>query len=164
MTQPVWILDTSAIIQVRRLDGRKRAAIFRQMGALVEAGRLVFPKEAVEELERFADPNSPDEQYEWAERYESEACKNEPSLDLVKNVLEKVPKVLDADKDTGVEEADPYVLAMALRLRDEGKDARVVTQERKDTPTKMSLGTAAGMLGLPSLPLEAFLGYEGIDC
>jgi hypothetical protein len=166
MAQPVWIIDTSSIIAVRRLpvDSYKKAAIFRRMGALVEANRLVFPKEAVKELERFADPNSPDEQYEWAARYEWEACKNEPSLEEVRDVLAKVPKVLDPDKDTGADEADPYVLAMALRLRNEGEDARVVTQERRETPAKMSLGTAAGLLGLPAVPLEAFLEYEGIDC
>jgi hypothetical protein len=133
------------------------------MGALVEAGRLVFPKETVKELERFVDLTAPDDQYEWAARWESEACRNEPSLETVREVLEKAPKVLDPDKDTGAEEADPYVLAMALRFRAEGKDARVVTQENKESPRKMSLSTAAGMLGLASVPLEAFLEFEGID-
>ena len=47
MAQPVWTIDTSSIIAVRRLpvDGYKKAAIFRRMGALVEAGRLVFPED-----------------------------------------------------------------------------------------------------------------------
>jgi hypothetical protein len=52
---------------------------------------------------------------------------------------------------------------MALRFRAEGKDVRVVTQENKESPRKMSLSTAAGMLGLASVPLEAFLEFEGID-
>jgi len=163
MRPPVWIIDTSSIIQVRRLDNKKKTAIFRKMSALVEAGRLVFPKEVVKEMERFADPDSPDEQYEWAAHHESEACKDGPSLGEVRDVLAKVRKVLDPDKDTGADEADPYVLAMALRARDRGEDARVVTQERKETPTKMSLSTAAGLLGLPSVPLEAFLEFEGIE-
>lgn len=133
------------------------------MGALVEAGRLVFPEEVVKELKRAADPSSPDDQYDWAARWESEACRNEPSPETVREVLEKAPRVLDPEKDTGAEEADPYVLAMAHRFRAEGKDARVVTQENKESPRKMSLRTAAGVLGLASVPLEAFLEFEGID-
>ena len=82
---------------------------------------------------------------------------------LNEEIVARVAIRLDPDKDTGAEEADPYVLAMALRFRAEGKDARVVTQENKESPRKMSLGTAAGMLGLASVPLEAFLEFEGID-
>ena len=85
-----------------------------------------------------------------------------PSLELVKATLATVPKVLDPDKDMGAEEADPYVLAMAAHLRRESKDARIVTEENKDTPSKLSLRTAAGLLGIPSVPLKAFLDFEGI--
>jgi hypothetical protein len=72
-----------------------------------------------------------------------------------------VPKVLDPDKE-GIEEADPYLLAMAVRLRVEGKDARIVTEEKNDYPRKLSLRTAAGLLGIPSVPLKAFLEFERI--
>ena len=39
----------------------------------------------------------------------------QPSFNSVKRVLAQVPEVLDADKE-GIEEADAYVLAMALNL------------------------------------------------
>jgi hypothetical protein len=55
------------------------------------------------------------------------------------------------------------LLAVAVRLRSDGKDARIVTEETKDTPRKMSLRTAAGLLGVPSVPLKAFLQFEGIN-
>jgi len=164
MAQPViWVIDTSSIIEVRRLGNQKKPKIFEQLGALVQAGRLVFPKEVVNELKRAASTDSPDDQHEWAKRWEAEASQHAPSFEQVKDVLSRVSRVLDPDKDTGVEEADPYVLAMASRLRGEGKDARIVTQEIKDTPRKMSLSTAAGVLGLASVPLKAFLEFEGID-
>jgi hypothetical protein len=95
--------------------------------------------------------------------HEATACEDAPSLGQVKQVLEAVPDVLDVDKDAGVEEADPYVLAMACRLLAEGKDVRIVTEEKKDTPRKMSLSTAAGLLRLPSVPLKALLNFEKID-
>jgi len=38
---------------------------------------------------------------------EGKATEHAPSLEEVKAVLAAVPKVLDPDKDTGAEEADP---------------------------------------------------------
>ena len=70
--------------------------------------------------------------------------------------------MLDPPKESGVDDADPYVLAVARQLRAAGVDARVVTQETKDTPTKMSMNTACGVLGIPCVPLLAFLATESI--
>jgi len=159
----IWVVDTSSIIAIRRsIENARRQSVFASMGALVMNGRLVYPKQVVDELERAADPRSPDPQYLWAKQHEAKAMDRAPSLEEIKDVLAIVPTVLDPDKDTGAEEADPYLLAVAVRLRAEGKDARVITEETKDTPRKMSLRTAAGLLGVPSVPLTAFLGFEGI--
>jgi hypothetical protein len=84
-------------------------------------------------------------------------------LEEVQKVLAAVPKVLDPEKDSGAEEADPYVLALAVNLRDEKKkNARIVTEGTRDLPTKISLRTAAGLLGIASIPLKAFLEFEKI--
>lgn len=159
----IWVIDTSSVIAVRRLiENSKKPSVFRGMGTLVENGRLLFPKQVLGELERAADPKSPDAQYNWAKQNEAGATQIAPSLDEVKDILRQVPDVLDPDKDTGADEADPYVLALAVHLRSEGKDARVVTEESKDTPRKISLSTAAGLVGVPSAPLLAFLRFEKI--
>ena len=98
----VWVLDTSSIVQVRRsVENSQKSAVFDQMGALVEDGRLVFPKQVVTELERVVDQHSPDAQYLWTKKHETKACETEPSLESVKAILAVVPKVLDPDKDTG---------------------------------------------------------------
>jgi hypothetical protein len=160
----VWVIDTSSIIAVRRdvtVAVRKNA--FAKLTQLVNNGRLVFPPEVLDELERNTDPKNPDEQYQWcndnaAKAYALESCDH----DDVKAVLADVPTVLDPEKESGVEEADPYVLALAQKLRAAGVDARVVTQESKDTPLKMSMSTAAGVLGIPCVPLKAFLAAEKI--
>src|SRR5436190_1834583 len=141
--QVTWVIDTSSVAEVRRsIENAKKAAVFLSLENLVNAKRLVFPKQVVDELERWADPNSPDAQYAWAKKNEAIATEYSPTLDQVKEVLRAVPKVLDPDKDTGVEEADPYVLALAVHLRAESKDARIVTEEKNDTPRKLSLRTA----------------------
>ena len=155
----IWVLDTCSIIEVRRSTQKsERGQIFRQMTRLVTEGRLVYPPEVVTELKRFADA-----QLAWAESNASTAHSNGScSLDDVKEILAEVPEVLDPDKDTGQDEADPYVLAVARNLRKEGTDARVITEERRDTIRKMSVNTAAGILGIPSVPLVAFLKTEKI--
>jgi len=160
-TAIIWVLDTSSIIEIRRsVAVDKRSALFAGLSSLVAADRILFPKQVVDELERAVDPNAPDAQYLWARQHADKANAQDPSLQEVKEVLAVVPEVLDPDKDAGVEEADPYLLAVAERLRNDGKDARVVTQETKDTPRKMSLNTACGLLGIPSVPLAAFLQFE----
>ncbi|MHB8216207.1 MAG: DUF4411 family protein [Candidatus Sulfotelmatobacter sp.] len=159
----IWVFDTSSIIEIRRsVESTRRQAVFGSMSSLVTAGRLVFPIEVVKELERFADPKLPDAQYLWAKGHEELAKAQSPSFQEVKNILAIVPDVLDPDKDSGEEEADPYVLAVARRLRFEERDGRVVTQETKDTPRKISMNSACGFLGLPSVPLTIFLRFEGI--
>jgi Domain of unknown function (DUF4411) len=77
-------------------------------------------------------------------------------------VLAVVRDILDAAKDSGVDEADPYVLALAYKFRGDGLDGRVVTEEMKDSPKKLSLNTACGILGIPSVPLRGFFRAEHI--
>jgi hypothetical protein len=159
----IWVIDTSSVIAIRRsIENTKKAQVFNRMTAIVQAGRLRFPRQVLDELERAVDPKSPDAQFKWAKENEAKACERAPSLEEVKDILSVVPTVLDPDKDTGAEEADPYVLALAARLRAEQLDARVVTEESKDYPRKMSLSTASGLLGIPSVPLLAFLRFEKV--
>ena len=163
-SQVVWVIDTSSIIEVRRsTQKRHRERIFRKLTRLVTEGRLAYPPQVVAELERSAQSKPPDPQLAWAKQNASAAHGNGSCfLDDVKEILAEVPQVLDPNKDAGADEADPYVLAVAQRLRQEGTDARVVTEERRDTNSKMSMNTAAGILGIPSVPLAAFLKVEKV--
>lgn len=155
MPEPVWVFDTSALIDVKSLPKATRPVLFARLSTLVKEGRLRMPHQVVKELARYSD-----EIHEWAATAEGIACSGSPSLEDTKAVLSVVPKVIDPNKDSGVDEADPYVLAMARQIRLRGDDARVVPQETKDSPDKMSLNTAAGILGIPSVPLRGFLHVE----
>ncbi|MEQ1761207.1 MAG: hypothetical protein ABL986_23100 [Vicinamibacterales bacterium] len=88
---------------------------------------------------------------------------NEPRTVVAghQEVLSQVPEVLDPDKE-GTEEADSYLLAMALELRAETVDARIVTEEFKTSGAKMNLGSAAGALGIASVSIRTMLNAEGI--
>jgi len=124
---------------------------------LIAAGRLRFPPEVVGELERYEGKENL--ALTWAKQNSDGV--HAPNLNLVAEVLEAVPEVLDPDKE-GVEEADPYVLAIGLEVLREGHDARIVTEEFKTTVAKMDLGSAAGYLRLPSVSLRTMLKFERI--
>ena len=85
----VWVIDTSSIIEVKRSTRKsQREQIFREMTRLVTEGRLVYPPEVVAELERYAQPKSPDRQFAWAKQNASTAHGNGScSLDDVREVL-----------------------------------------------------------------------------
>lgn len=164
MADLIWVVDTSAIIEIKsRIPRPDRKAVFAALTALASAGRLVFPPQVIGELKRDTGPHPPDAACQWALDVEHLACATAVSLEEVRSVLAVVPDVLDPRKDSGVDEADPYVIALARKLRDDGRDARVVVQETRDTPTKLSLNTACGMLGVPSVPLLGLLRTEGIS-
>jgi hypothetical protein len=129
----------------------------------VNEGVLTYPLQVLGELERFSDKSKADLPYDWAKRNEARATRFSVLLNEVKQVLAVVPKILDPDK-TGVEEADPYVLALAMYLRNSDPELKVtvLTEERKDRPDKMSMTTACGVLELICLPIITFLELQGI--
>ncbi|MBU6482962.1 MAG: DUF4411 family protein [Nitrospirae bacterium] len=162
MPDEIAVKDTSSIIQVRRIVARAdQPSVFEKLTSLVTTGKLAFPKEVLKELERWANPETQDFPLEWARSNAPLASVHSVPLETVRAVLAEVPEILDPDKD-GVEEADPYVLALAMRLQNEGYQVTILTEERKDRPDKMSMNTACGVLRIPCLPVETFLSRNGI--
>lgn len=115
------------------MPSAQQLAVYAALAGLARKGQLVFPVEVLKELERGANPTSsrPDVPLLWARGVAAHAVLN-PSLDMLPEVLAKVPRVLDPDKAGGAEEADPYILACALELRLGGRDVAVITQEKND--------------------------------
>lgn len=159
-----FVIDTSSIITVRRLiPNSDRKRVLLELDMLVESGALIYPVEVYDELDRYADPARTDDlPYNWTKKNKSHATRHGRCFGEVKDVLSKVPLILDPDKPSGVEEADPYVLGLALKLTAEGSIVTVVNDERKDRPDKISMTTACGILRLPALPLAAFLAVHEI--
>jgi hypothetical protein len=86
-----------------------------------------------------------------------------PRLETVKSVLSKAPTLIDPESTR--EQADPYVVALALEMASGdlfAPNVTIVTEDRRDKPTKLSLATAAGLLRIPTVPLRAFLSSRGI--
>jgi hypothetical protein len=79
-----------------------------------------------------------------------------------REVLGQVPDLLDVAKTTTTDEADPYVVGLALKLKREGNQVIVITEETKDSPVKTSMRSACGVMGLPTISMRVFLSRKGI--
>jgi len=157
MPGPIWVFDTSGLIELNGVPRGERPAILSKLTELAREGRLRMPKQVIDELQRGSD-----ELVAWAKTVEAEAALGAPTFEEVQAVLAVVPDVLDPHKDSGADEADPYVLAMAVRLKATEADVRIVTQETRDKPGKTSLRTAAGILNQVTVPFMGFRRVEGL--
>lgn len=81
-------------------------------------------------------------------------------METVQRVLAKAPRLIDADSTR--DQADPYVIALALDTQNLGgvsilSDDRHDRSDGKGGLQKVSLATAAGLWDLPVTPLAGFM-------
>ena len=166
MSDELLVVDTSSLAQVRQIEWIgivKEKVVFARLTKLVEADRLVYPPQVVDELAQYKSRDKPYLPLEWAKKHKRHATRYGPVLDVVAKLMAhpQLCKVMDPDKD-GADEADPHVLALALHLKEDGNQDVVLNEERRDRPTKLSINTACGLLRVYSLSVEAFIVQNGI--
>lgn len=164
----IWVIDTCSILEIRRrVPAGKLSEVYRRLGELVDEDILVFPKQVLAELERqtaeITATGRRDLPYEWAQRHAERAVRHGTDHDALRSVLSVVgvEELLDPDKK-GVEPADPYVLTLAYHLNAGGHFARVISEDRRNAPDKLALASACGLVGVPVVPVLAFLSSRGI--
>lgn len=163
MAGVTWVIDSSSFMDIKSKTSIEiRAKLYAGLTLLANESRIRLPREVVDEMKRGAQPRHRDQALEWVLACEPLTCVVEPTVDELKAVMQEVGDVVDHEKDTGEDEADPYVLALAVKLQGQGLSVRIVTEDRKDRPRKVSLTTAAGILGIPCVPLSGFMRAEGI--
>jgi hypothetical protein len=170
----LWVIDTSSIIAVRRvfaITGQKKDSrtlkklVFAAMKDLAKQERLVYPSQVHRELKDENDKSKTphdDLPFDFVEDTKKIAMKT-ASFDYVKQLMSDTGtrRMIDYEAEDK-EEADPYVVAVALELRDQGIDVGVVTQERSDSLGRISMNTVCGLKDLVCVPLRAFLHRENI--
>ena len=141
MPDPVSVIDTSSILLVRRTVVRAdQTGVFQSLTQIVQRDQLVFPKEVLIELQRWSNPNpdTADLPLSWALSNSAQATRIDVPFETLKDVISRVSDIFDPEKP-GVDEADPYVLALAMHLQSQGLSVTVLTEERKDRPNKVSI-------------------------
>jgi hypothetical protein len=136
----------------------------REFWATGRGTAALYPKEVWDELKvgnaKLKDPTQ-DLAFDFAERYKEVAAMS-ADLTIVHDLMADtlVQRVIDPDSED--DEADIYVLSLAVATKRNGSEVGVLTQERKDLPKKCSVSTACGHLEIVCLPMPAFLHREGI--
>lgn len=125
---------------------------------------MTYPSQVVDELKRFAEGDLP---ALWAVSSQRHLKFSDPPLAYVKRVLREASDVLKGrvrtvvDPNKAHEDADPYVVAEALYLKDQGRVVVVITNDRFDTPSRIAIATACQMLKLPFQGTQDFLRSRG---
>lgn len=164
----LFVVDTSSIIQVRQIMAQqtrpKITAVYAKLISLAQRGVLRFPKGVIDEIQVGATraASGPDPACSWADACDSQAVANHEVIVEAKEVLNEVPDLLDASKTSTTDEADPYVVGLALKLSREGETVTVITEETRDSPVKTSMNSACGIMRIPSISIRVFLARNGI--
>jgi hypothetical protein len=159
----VGVIDTSSAIKVKELwpSPGDQQRIFAALGKLVKRGLLTYPKLVVEELGRYATMDLP---HLWAKINRRHLKFADPASEDVITVMTnaRVGSRTVVDPRKTHDDADPYVLAEALYVRRQGHQVVVITEDRFDTPTRISMTTACKKLGLPHERIGDFLQSRGL--
>lgn len=125
----VWILDTSALVEAKSaLSVADQWQTFKLLEDMVRAGTLAMPRLVIREISEIAHPDLPGA---WAPGVRDiQQHPLDPEWEHVQRVMAEAGDVVDPNKTK--DDADPYVLALALQLVEQGLDVCVVTEDRVD--------------------------------
>jgi hypothetical protein len=151
----VWVIDTSSVIELRQVPREHRDRVLAALDALVTSDLLYYPPQVLGELERHVQKS--DVAYEWAKKNATRATRYGHLYEQAKAVLATLPNLIDPDKVSAVDQADPYVIALAQCLANDGCNPTVITNDFRNNPKKTSLSAGAGVFRFPAVPLLLFL-------
>lgn len=153
----LWILDTNAALDFKRYDLvplDQQWEFWDYLLGIVREGNLIFPAQVRKEL---ADPSKikhPDMPSGWAAQAWKEMEHRHPLGDEdVKEIIDRYPNLIDPKKEK--DEADPYVVALALDLdrKRAGYEVCVVLADEGDK----ALRAACEGFGIPVVGASEFV-------
>ena len=151
----VWLLDASAIIRIKtQVPGNQQWRLFRQLEEMVVSGDIAFPKQIRVEVAGMAHPDAPGV---WVDGvFPLLQHPAEPESGWIRHVMaSKAAAVVDPNKAR--EDGDPFLLALALQLKDDGHEVCIVTEDQADNPSRIALSVACEHLSLGWCGLAEFL-------
>ena len=157
---PIWVVDTSSILGIKdTILKAKRKAHLGYLTELIESDLVVLHPKVVAELVNI--PN-PDMYSAWAGKVKTKACRFGTCTEYMQQAMAEkaVSMCIDHLAVIGkMDPADPWVIATALRLRDDlGYPVTVVTDERQNyKKARSSLNIGAGAMGFPAINYETLM-------
>lgn len=131
---------------------------FKHLEAMVFEGKIAMPRQVINELTKIVHPDLPGA---WAPGVRDlQKHPLDADFDHIRHVMAVAGDVADVHKTE--EDADPWVLALALQLVDIGLETCIVTEDVVDR-TSISIATACGKLDLQHTRVRPFLEHCGID-
>jgi hypothetical protein len=158
----IWVIDSCSLIEIKIIPVAIRPKVITHLDKMATGALLVYPSQVLGELKSYANPKAlaTDVPYQWALKHESQACHKDLLMSEAKAILKDHNDLIGND-GSGKEPADPYVIALAKKLRDGGDDARIVTNDTRQINKKVSVAAVSGLLGIPSTVMRIFLRGEG---
>jgi hypothetical protein len=155
----IFVLDSAVIIRIKQIvKVDDQWAILDIMMDCVRSGEICFPRQVATELGGQRWPDAPGA---WVGHAKGLVCHREPGDACVAAVLASTPDLIDPDA-VGSEPADPYVIAMALDLRDTYANSRIVvaSDDKIDRPSlRMSVKTACARLQVEFIEAAPFIDW-----
>ena len=152
MPDDIYCIDTSSIIELNRYPRGLFPGVWRELGKLIEIGRLIAPREVRREI-----MIGTDELVSWAKRNRKMFRKfDQTQKKIVDSIMAKFSDRFDLEKETP--EADPFVVALAIATRESGLFAKciVVTDEGKN-----KLSFVCRHYGIESIKILQLFEREG---
>ncbi len=153
------VLDTSSLIESKDLISINRQwEAFKLLEKRVEEGRIAMPRQVIDEITTTDHPDLPGA---WAPGMRAKLRHTlRPDDRYMKRVMAVAGEVVDPSKKR--DDADPWVLALALQLQSEGLAVCIVTEDTGDKDSHISVASACGRLGLGWMRTREFLEHFGI--
>ena len=154
-----YVVDTSSLINLTRHYPRKAfSGLWKNIEALVEEGSMVAPLRVYKEIER-----KNDEIFEWSQAHKFMFKKEVDDVEKAAAKLIKKYKSMSS-RDTSIEKADPYVIALAhyIATNTLAEKPVVVTEEgtRRNQIPQIARSHGLRYLGLAGMILEEEWSFE----
>ena len=162
MPNPVYVIDTSSLINTKRqIKAERQWDFFNEtMTEMVERGEPLITTQVESECGRGPHPDVPGA---WVlAKAKLSPATRDPGLDTVRVILSDWPRLIDPEGEA--EQADPYVVALAFELQDSFQDVRVVTDDTTShLPAKSSMAEVCDDYAIPWINLADFLGSDHLE-
>jgi hypothetical protein len=154
----IYVLDGPAIVSVA-LVAPDPSTAFIGMTDLLNGGKLCFPNEVVDELERIARKEEP---LVWAKGCAPSRTNKGAPYTFIEWVGQDFDDLIDTTARDTQESGAVYVIAQALALKDAGLAVTVVTNDVREKPTRASTQQACEHFKIPCMEVADFLAAVGL--